>query len=265
MVAVKIFRPASSQLDTMNDLIKEARVLQGLRHKNICSLIGISMRGEAQQDGVDGPVLDAEMAPKDILLCAVLQFCSGGSLFSLIHHPRSGLGGDLSRATLFRIIHDVAVGMAYLHSMGMMHRDLKTPNILLDENLRAIISDFGLARGGVNPSNSAGVTMTAIGTPHYMSPELLRGEHCTLKSDVWSFGVIVWECMTRAIPYSGMNPIMVMQLVAHEGLKPTLKSEQLRLLPPELIEIFNACVVNDPNERPTFAELEAKLQTIANK
>lgn len=263
VVAVKIFRPASSQLETMNDLIKEARVLQAMRHENICSLIGISMRGESHKDrdDLDSSLLQADMAPKDVLLCAVLQYCSGGSLFTLLHNPPArGSSDGLSRSLLFRIVRDIAVGMAYLHSMGMMHRDLKTPNILLDENLRAIISDFGLAKGGVNPTASAGVTMTAIGTPHYMSPELLRGEHCTLKSDVWSFGVIVWECMTRTIPYSGMNPIMVMQLVAHEGMKPSLSADQLRLLPPTLVEIFNACIASDASARPTFAELTVTLQ-----
>lgn len=215
----------------MNDLIKEARVLQGLRHENICSLLGIAMRGErsGKHKGEVSLLRDEEMAPKDVMLCAVLQYCGGGSLFGLLHAMESGEMDaplhhrhNLTERTLMRIICDICVGMEYLHSKGMMHRDLKTPNVLLDENMRAIISDFGLAKGGVNPASSTGITMTAIGTPHYMSPELLRGERCTLKSDVWSFGIILWECVTRSIPYSGMNPIVVMQHVAHEGLKPTV-------------------------------------------
>ncbi len=120
--------------------------------------------------------LDVSLHARDALLCVVLQYCSGGSLFSRLH---SYAGQRRPLQSIVSVLRDVCAGMAYLHSKGAMHRDLKTPNVLLLADGRALVSDFGLSRNNV----SSAVTMTVIGTPHYMSPEMLRGHKCDNKGE----------------------------------------------------------------------------------
>ena len=114
-----------------------------------------------------------------------------------------------------------------------------------------MIADFGLSRD-VFGSNAA--TMTAIGTPHWMSPELLRGERYSSSADVWAFGVIVHEVATRKQPYQGIAPIVIMHRVAHESLKLELpKTDPLH-------RITEACF-REAAERPSFDEI---LQMLGN-
>ncbi len=106
-----------------------------------------------------------------------------------------------------------------------------------------MISDFGLSK----VTNTGTQTMSAIGTPHYMAPEILRGDRYSASADVWAFGVIVFELAERRVPYQGMSGIVIMQRVAHEGLRVEISREHA------LWAVMEACLAPEPHERPSFA------------
>ena len=94
---------------------------------------------------------------------------------------------------------DVALGMSYLHGKNVLHCDLKSSNVLIDENWNVKLCDFGLSR--INSTKKNKKKNIRVGTPHWMAPEILKGEKYECYSDVYSFGILVWEMLTCKIPY----------------------------------------------------------------
>jgi serine/threonine protein kinase len=134
------------------------------------------------------------------------EFCSGGSLFSLLHEKRSI---NLSLKQKHRMALDIAKGMNYLHTQDppILHRDLKSLNLLVYEQVRnnsdfiqIKITDFGLSRHNDDLSTSR---MTGLaGTFHWMAPEVLKSDEYTHKADVYSYGIVLWEVIMREPPFS---------------------------------------------------------------
>ena len=142
--------------------------------------------------------------------------------------------------------------MAYLHQQNVIHRDLKSANVLLDSENRGLISDFGLSK-----ANTIGtVTMSALGTPHWMAPETLRGDRYSASADVWAFGVIVFEVATRKLPFEGMTGIAIMQRVAHEEMRVHLPSDHI------FAPLLNVCLSSDPHARPSFTQAHEMLNQL---
>ena len=106
--------------------------------------------------------------------------------------------------------------MSYLHSLTppILHRDLKSHNLLVDNNWNVKVADFGLSRA--QSTN----TMSAAGTPQWSAPEVIRQEKYTTKADVYSFGVIVYELISRKVPYANMGPLTAARQVAYDHLRP---------------------------------------------
>jgi serine/threonine protein kinase len=128
----------------------------------------------------------------------------------------------------------------------------KSGNVLLDADRTCLISDFGLSK----ISNVGTQTMSAIGTPHYMAPEILRGERYSASADVWAFGVLVFELVERQIPFQGISGIAVMQRVAHEGARVDIARDHV------LFPVLDACLAAQPQQRPTFEALQQRLAAI---
>ncbi|MBS0351063.1 MAG: protein kinase, partial [Proteobacteria bacterium] len=124
----------------------------------------------------------------------VMELMPKGSLYQLLHN-----GQDLPWAIRFQIAMDTAWGLKDLHAYSILHRDLKSLNILLDDRLRAKLADFGLAK--VKQETSSQSTI-AIGTVLWMAPELFkRKAEVTAAADIWSLGMVLWELVTREIPF----------------------------------------------------------------
>jgi len=143
----------------------------------------------------------------------------------------------------------------------IIHRDLKSPNILITENWTALISDFGESR-------IADSTMTTgVGTPQWMAPECLLGfDNYSHKSDVYSFGIILWEIITHEEPYAQYSRVQYQHMVIHENLRPPIPP----FSPDILSNLMKVCWIADPNARPTYIEIidilfKAKLQTNVSK
>lgn len=145
--------------------------------------------------------------------------------------------------------------MNYLHSFQppILHRDLKSPNLLVDLSYAIKISDFGLARVRAHFQ-----TMTGnCGTTQWMAPEVLAAEKYTEKADVFSYGVVLWETVTRQCPYEGLSQIQAALGVLNNNLRPTIPAN----CPPLFKKLMTLCWVSKPEERPTF---EAILEILHN-
>eukprot|EP00897_Mesotaenium_endlicherianum_P007895 jgi/Mesen1/7133/ME000369S06450 len=158
-----------------------------------------------------------------------------GSLFRLLHRP--GAKEQLNEGRRMRMAMDVAKGINYLHRCTPMivHRDLKSPNLLVDKNWTVKVCDFGLSRS----KNSTFLSSkSGAGTPEWMAPEVLRNEPSDEKSDVYSFGVILWEIATLKQPWDGMNP---MQVVGAVGFQRQRLSIEEGSMDPALADLIRSC------------------------
>mmetsp|Transcript_168151 Transcript_168151/g.540133 ORF Transcript_168151/g.540133 Transcript_168151/m.540133 type:complete len:646 (-) Transcript_168151:69-2006(-) len=200
-VAAKAFRGGNTGL-LSRDFFTELSVLRRLRHPNITLLVGFCFQ------------------PRYII---VTEFVPGGSLFDLLHGKQRPL--DLHLSKVVSIAREICVGMVYLHVNNIVHCDLKSSNVLLNGPQEVKICDFGLSRLlGEGPSlqEQAGITIGCVGTHHWMAPEVLRGEEYSKASDVYSFGMIFWEMISRKVPFHGYTATQVTGLVGYGRCKPQL-------------------------------------------
>ncbi|GAM18088.1 hypothetical protein SAMD00019534_012630 [Acytostelium subglobosum LB1] len=225
-VAVKCYDPDNLGFDE-RDFHNEATMLTLLEHENIIRAIGGS-----QQPGK---------------LFIVFDYFPRGSLSTVINSK------DLPLST-YKIVHialQTAKGMAYLHSHGIIHRDLKSSNLLIDNNWNLKICDFGVSR-------ITGRRMTrGVGSSCYMAVEVLQGAiEYTPKVDVYSFGVLLWECFSREIPYRDKDQITWSRMVLEENYRLPIPDN----CPPEFSALIQKCWATDPKARPTFDEILVTLQ-----
>jgi serine/threonine protein kinase len=176
--------------ELLKEFHKEEEVASALRHPNIVQFLG-----------------SASSPPR---YCLVFEFMEGGTLSSLIRAKKGPLD-------FFRLANDMAQGMGYLHEHSVMHRDLKSSNVLLDAQGTAKISDFGLSCV-LELGRSADLT-AETGTYGWMAPEVIRHEPYSSKADVYSFGVVLWELLAKDIPFKGQTPMQSEWPAELEGVK----------------------------------------------
>ena len=226
-VAIKVLRNNSQSVQ--KEFEREVEVMAKLRHPNLVLFMGASF-----QKG----------------LCIVTEFCYGDTLFSLLHEKHNVL---ISLKQQVKMAKDTAQGMAFLHSSNLIHRDLKSLNLLLEEpinspndRIHVKITDFGISR-----SVGDEVMTGQMGTCHWMAPEVLANEAYGLPADVYSYGIVVWEIFARETPYRGINPAMIPYQVLHLGLRPDISKVTYEPIK-ELIERMWA---RDILRRPTFSDI----------
>ena len=163
----------------------------------------------------------------------VSEFMARGSLHQIL---RKCQGVPLDVQLQQKIVLSIARGCAYLHSRipPILHLDLKSPNILVDERWHVKIADFGLSRSQLNSLMSSG---GAGGTAEWMAPEILRNEPYDDRADVYSFGVVIWELITSQVPWSGMNQMQVVGVTGYQrGMLP-LPEKVCFFEPPTVVHI----------------------------
>ena len=172
--------------------------------------------------------------------CIVTKYISSGSLFKVLRMvPMPLTGTDLSL-----IAYGVALAMKYLHEQKFIHRDLKTHNILIDERKLPVICDFGSTR------EMDQVMTGQCGTPNYMAPEFIRNESYDQSVDVYSYGMILWEMITKEIPYARKEPPQVVYMIISNKQPeiPDNTTDALR-------KLILSCWDREPAKRPTFTEI----------
>ena len=172
----------------------------------------------------------------------VTEFMSGGCLFDRLH----GDSQSLSPTKLTVIALGIAHGMAYIHSKGMLHRDLKSLNILLDADDFPKVCDFGMSR--MKPDNDQEMMSGGVGTMQWMAPEVLASSNYDEKADVYSYGILLWEMITCDIPYRGMKDVQIASAVLNQNLRPLVPQS----CPAKLKKLMTVCWDRDPRKRPDF-------------
>jgi len=214
-----------------SDFIVEMRHLSKLRHPCITTVMGAVISKKEE------PML-------------VMEYMEHGSLYDLLHNDTMVIEGEI----VLPILRDIAQGMRFLHAANpqVIHGDLKAANILVDRKFRAKVADFGLSQ-----KKRVGAT----GTPLWMAPELLRNEsENTTASDVYSFGIILYEVYSRKDPYDGEDIGKILYEVADRNVnkRPAVPENT----PPTIVTIMHDTVMGDVDSRPTFEELDLRLKRL---
>ncbi|OHT07905.1 hypothetical protein TRFO_05009 [Tritrichomonas foetus] len=199
------------------------------------------------------PILNYQiMCEDDPRIGFVMPFMKNGSLRNVLKLESSGMKPEEWNETKRAIcIFGIAAGMAFCHQNDIIHRDLKTDNILLDENMYPKISDFGLAKiVDENVKKECNQTL-GVGTMYYMAPEVMDGEgDYNFKADVFSYSMILYEIISCEIPYS-KEKFNLFKFLNNDKRPPLDKS----LFPPYFYELIQRCWDRDPNFRPSFKDI----------
>ena len=217
-VAVKLLAPNEDNAR----FEREARAVAALSHPNVTQVYDY---GESD----DRPYM-------------VLEYLPGGSLEDLLRS-----NGALPDAETRRIASEVAAGLAHAHERGVVHRDLKPANVLFDDEGRAKLADFGIARmtAGEGTLTEAG---TVLGTAAYISPEQAAGLPATATSDVYSFGVLLYRMLTGRLPFTSQDPLAL--VLMHRDEAPPPISQVRPDAPAELAALAMSALAKDPAMRP---------------
>jgi len=234
-IALKLLRPeAGLDKTTIERFSNELRLARKIRHKNICQMFDL---GEDQGARY-----------------ITMEYVHGEDLKQLVRKV-----GRLSPGQAVGIARQICDGLEEAHKLGVVHRDLKPQNIMIDEGGNARIMDFGIARS----LSGKGITGAGvmIGTPEYMSPEQVEGKETDPRSDLYSLGVILYEMVTGRVPFEGDTPFTIgMKHKSEPPKDPRVLNAQL---PQDLSRLILRCLEKDKNARvQTAAEVGGELEKI---
>ena len=225
-VAVKLLKPEiAADKSTIERFRNELKIARKVTHKNVCRMHDIGKEEETY--------------------FITMEYVEGEELKGLIKRK-----GKIPEKEAIKIAQQICEGLAEAHDLGVIHRDLKPQNIMIDKRDRTKIMDFGIARSVEAP----GVTMTGtiIGTPDYISPEQADGQEADQRSDIYSLGVMLYEMVTGSVPFKGDTALSV--AVKHKTEIPS----DPRMITPEVSEdlswMIMKCMEKDREQRYQSAD-----------
>ncbi|KAM3270342.1 serine/threonine-protein kinase STY13 isoform X2 [Capsicum chacoense] len=232
-VAIKLLEKPENDLDRAHLMEQafqqELMMLARLKHQNIVRFIGACR--------------------KPMVWCIVTEYAKGGSVRQFLAR-RQNRSVPLKLAVKQAL--DVARGMEYVHDLNLIHRDLKSDNLLIAADKSIKIADFGVARIEVQTEGMTPET----GTYRWMAPEMIQHRPYTHKVDVYSFGIVLWELLTGMLPFQKMTAVQAAFAVVNKGVRPAIPNDCL----PVLSEIMNRCWDANPDNRPPFSQVVRMLE-----
>jgi eukaryotic-like serine/threonine-protein kinase len=220
-VAIKVLRPDFAQDPRMAERFKsEIRLARRIRHRNVCAI---------HDYGEDRGLLYISM-----------ELIEGRDLKHVLKE-KGGLPPDQAYAVAIQL----AEGLQAVHEAGIIHRDLKTPNIMVDAQGVARLMDFGIAKRQGDGTLTA--TGNIVGTPEYMSPEQAQGHKVDFRTDIYALGVVVYEIFTGRVPFRGDTPIST--ILMHLNDPPPLDGAGAERLPEALKPVLSRMLAKDPADR----------------
>ncbi|GAB2289542.1 hypothetical protein Dimus_023851 [Dionaea muscipula] len=233
-VAIKLMSQPEEDPDLAATLemqfTSEVALLFRLKHPNIITLVAACKK-----------------AP---VFCIITEYMAGGSLRKYLHQQEPH---SVPLKLVLKLSLDVAHGMQYLHSQGILHRDLKSENLLLGEDMAVKVADFGISCLESEPGTAKGFTSTY----RWMAPEMIKEQQHTKKVDVYSFGIVLWEMLTALIPFDDLTPEQAAFAVCQKNARPRLP----RSCPAALRDLVNRCWAANPDRRPHFDEIVKILES----
>jgi eukaryotic-like serine/threonine-protein kinase len=235
-VALKVLRAELAESPGMADRLRsEIKLARQVSHPNVCRI---------HEYGEDGSLRFLSM-----------ERVRGTNLKELLRQR-----GPLPEAEAIDVALQAADGLAAIHEKGVIHRDLKTLNLTVDDAGRVRVMDFGIATragDGGGPTGSGYV----VGSPEYMSPEQARGRPLDFRSDVYALGIVLYELLTGRVPFRGETPVET--LLMHLESPPPLDGAAGVAIPPRLVPVLRRALAKDPRERyASGSEMAAALRAV---
>ena len=231
-VALKILRPEVAGTPEMAARFRsEIKLARKVSHWNVCRI---------HEYGEDGGLQYISM-----------ELIPGATLKDRLR------SGPLPADRAFDVSVQIAEGLAAIHKVGIIHRDLKSPNVMIDDAGTAKVMDFGIAKAAAAGTDGAS-TGYVLGSPEYMSPEQARGRRADFRSDLYSLGIVVFEAFTGRVPFRGSTPVET--LMMHVEAPPPIEDPSLAL-PPALLPVLRSALAKDPGARfPDAATMAEALK-----
>jgi hypothetical protein len=215
----------------------EAKTLAKLDHPNIL------------------PIYDFELSEGVAYL--TMPLIRGGTLRDILNR------GPLDTVTAWRYLREIGDGLQHAHDAGIVHRDLKPTNVLIHSDGRAMLADFGLARGAGQPTHLTTIGL-AIGTPGYMAPEQVMGHDVDKRADIYAMGVLTFEMLTGRLPFIGSNRMEVAYSTVNAPIPSAVKLNAS--LPDEIDQLLAKVLAKDPAARPqTVRDLLAEMARLPQR
>lgn len=235
-VAIKTFKIDANDEDAVKRFNREAKAVTSLSHPNIVSIYDVENEGE--------------------FYYLILEYVEGMTLKDyMVKNPRIPI------ETIVHIAKQIAAGLSHAHQNGIIHRDIKPQNILMNENLTCKITDFGIARAYGDTTLTQ--TNQMLGTVYYLSPEQARGNVATAQSDIYSLGILIFEMITGQIPFKGESAVAIALKHLQEELPDIDKYREN--VPQSVKNIVLQATMKNPNERYISSkELFEDLSTVLN-
>jgi serine/threonine protein kinase len=261
-VAIGVISVEKLGEEDLRDLENEMHVLSQLRHDSIVRYIGTAKLYEVPSSPPPTPTRKQVRIRDETMdlqkYCIVTEFCMHGDLSDFMQKvPRPTFQKQLS------LMYDIAFGCSYLHGRrpAIIHRDLKSLNILIDENERAKISDFGLAK---IKKKARTLMHTVVGTPNWQAPEMWTDEpNYTEKVDVYSCGLIFWEILmwSNQYPFSELTDFQIYEQVGKKNVRPPMGGA-LKKYPQQILTLIEEMWDADPDKRPSMLEVVSVLSEL---
>eukprot|EP00889_Picochlorum_renovo_P003567 jgi/Picre1/30597/NNA_005958.t1 len=250
-VAVKTLRADKWNEASQKTFETEIITLLGLQHDNIVKFLGTLNHS-------------SELGP-----CIIMEYCSRGSLRNVLNRAKRNEedGRELTWSRRLNMARGAAQGMLYLHhhnnSYSILHRDLRSPNLLVDQDWNVKVADFGLSKRTSHINGETSMNTIRNNIPHWLAPEVLKRGHGGMPSDVFSFGVIMWELLTWMEPWDTEEYHSVFAKITNNERLPVPKVEDLpgpdnqrfQHIVEDYIKLMNQCWSQQPKDRPNFIHI----------